>query len=184
MDGSRFDALTRSFSPEPASRRQTLRLLLAAVAAGAGAASTADVAAHAKRKRKPRCPAERRCGKTCCSNGKICAGDACALGQGACPTGADSCSFSAYVCGGVGAAPCLCVASTEGNTRCVQGTASYICGSCTTSDDCADFGPGAVCVRGGDYCCGAGQNVCLAPCLVGSATAKAAPAGTTPLLRH
>ncbi len=181
MDESRFDALTRSFSPEPANRRQALRLLLAAATAGAGAASATDADARGKRKRKSGCPSDRRCGKTCCPKGRICAGGACVLGQGACPTGADSCNFSAYVCGGVGAAPCICVATTEGDTRCVQGTATYTCGSCTTSDDCANLGPGAVCVRGGGTCCSPDQNVCLAPCLVGSATAKLAPAGTTPL---
>ncbi|HEU5433225.1 MAG TPA: hypothetical protein VFU81_16275 [Thermomicrobiales bacterium] len=178
MDRSRFDALTRSFVPTPATRRQALRLLLGALVGGAGLASAVDVGARHQRKRKSRCPTERRCGKTCCAKGKICAGGACVIGQGACPAGADSCNFSAYVCGGVGVGPCLCVTTTEGDTRCVQGTASINCGSCTTSDDCAAFGPGAVCVVGGDYCCGSGQNLCLAPCLVGSASAKRMPAGT------
>jgi hypothetical protein len=184
MDGSRFDALTRSFNPEPATRRRALRLLLGVVAGSAGVVSAGDVGARRKRKRKSHCPAERRCGKTCCSKGKICAGDACVVGQGACPTGADSCNFSAYVCGGVGVAPCGCMATTEGDTRCVQLTASYTCGSCTKSDDCADLGPGAVCIVGGDFCCETGQNLCLAPCLVGSASVKLAPAGATLLPPH
>ncbi|HEX5500287.1 MAG TPA: hypothetical protein VFX03_13705 [Thermomicrobiales bacterium] len=111
MDGSRFDALTRSFNPEPATRRRALRLLLGAIAGGAGMASAADsTARHRKRKRKSHCPADRRCGKKCCPKGKICAGGVCVIGQGACPTGADVCAGGAeYVSPGQGncAAPCL-----------------------------------------------------------------------------
>lgn len=184
MDRRRFDALTRSFAPTPATRRRALQLLLGIVAGGAGIASAADAGAHAKRKRKPRCSAERRCGKKCCPKGKICAGDACVIGQGVCPTGADNCTGSVYICGGVGIEPCGCVQTTEGDTRCVQLPAGTACGECTTSDDCAAFGPGAVCFGTALNCCAAAQGACAAPCLVGGASAKLAPAGTAALLPH
>jgi hypothetical protein len=165
MDRTRFEALTRALAPA-ATRRHSLRLLLGVVATGSGIAAAADATARHKRKQKSRCPADRRCGKKCCPQGKICAGDVCVIGQGVCPTGADFCGAGAYyICGGVGAAICVCAPTTEGDTRCIQTPASSACGACTTSADCADIGPGAVCVGFGDHCCGPTQGECVTPCL-------------------
>jgi hypothetical protein len=162
MDHNCFDRLSRAIS------RRTGLGILSAFGLGGVAAMAEDVAAKKKRKhqrkhKKRRCPQSRRCGKTlCCPPGEICAGAVCVIGQGACATGADSCEAGFFV---LCAENCLCLTTTEGDTRCAQVGISGGCGSCTSSADCAKYGAGTFCAAAGPGCgCQAGEGFCAWPC--------------------
>lgn len=107
------------------------------------------------------------CGDVVCAATEECVGDVCTTPPGNCPPGADSCATTEDVsCGGQ--AGCECLQSTEGVTRCAdRPIPGVFCGSCQSSDDCAEFGEDAFCSRSTntDVCCGpSAQNACRRPC--------------------
>jgi hypothetical protein len=99
-----------------------------------------------------------------CSSGKRCLHGQCVTWQGTCPAGADFC-IAAHFCPGTD--NCLCVQSTEGETRCGSGVGiKPPCEVCDTTADCeAQFPdiPGVFCVETGNgpNCC---EGACVRPC--------------------
>jgi hypothetical protein len=130
------------------------------------ASGLSDLAAERKKRRKKRCPKRRRCGKKrCCKRGQVCSGGACKTedpGQGTCPAGANSCLGGIPIpCNG---GNCLCVSSTEGDTRCAQAGIPSTCGACTSNADCTALGPGAFCFVATGCGCAEGEGQCTLPC--------------------
>jgi len=128
---------------------------------------------------------EKHCGKCNrrCGPGEKCRNGTCretAGGSGdggggdTCPAGADACAVEIGTPGPTcnGNPNCICVQSTEGQTRCIDLEAEFrpgFCGSCETSADCLQFAPDSFCVRAGanQNCCslgGPGDNFCAQPC--------------------
>lgn len=191
MDGRRFDRWTRSLIAI-GTRRSVTRTLLAGTLGvlllhvGRNQADAKCVAlgkkCDKKNTKKDRCCEGRckgkkcrcrrgreACGTRCCAQGEICAGGLCVPpgqdnvppGQGDCPDGADTCNGLA-VCNG----NCNCVQRFGGGTRCVGGISGF-CGACLSDGDCADLGPGAVCMvshEPGCTQCNPGLGRCAAPC--------------------
>jgi hypothetical protein len=190
MDHDRFDDLTRWLA-SGASRRAAVQTLVAgAFAIGLSRLGVAEVAAkcvkpgkkckkkHGKKKKccggakckgkKCKCTGGRlACGKTCCPPGQMCVGGQCVTGAGTCPTdGADFCNgeFDGNCNGDNG---CGCFTTMANATRCgFLGTPVGFCGQCTNDGDCADFGPGAFCVKdtGAGCGCATGVGFCWLPC--------------------
>jgi hypothetical protein len=160
--GSRRAVLTRMSAAG-------LVALVASLPSSAGFGHAAnELATDGKKRKKKRCKKKRRCGKKrCCKRGRVCVGGACTKkedpGQGTCPAGADSCLAGLPIlCNGDS---CLCVSSTEGDTRCAQAGLAGKCGACTSSADCAALGADAFCFVAGPGCgCVAGEGQCTLPC--------------------
>lgn len=113
-----------------------------------------------------------------CATGQLCAGRVCVTGAGMCLAGADICAGASFGCGAIDT--CSCFQTTEGTTRCGIVGAST-CGSCTSSADCDEHGPGAFCIpgagnQGAEFpcTCPVGQGVCGAPCARSAAATAAA----------
>ncbi|MBA2518582.1 MAG: hypothetical protein H0V24_02865 [Chloroflexia bacterium] len=112
---------------------------------------------------------ERNCG-SCgrgCDEQEECVGGACVLPANGCPPGFDGCAGDGQnFCGATD--DCRCQQSVEGATVCIDPlTPDLTCGQCTTNDDCATIGAGAVCVQsfpGGTCCTQNGGNFCAVTC--------------------
>lgn len=164
MDGQTFDEFTRDLTT-PRTRRGVLASTaggsLASILGGLGlSALMADDATARKKKKKKK----KKCKGNSCGAGRLCVKGKCVAGAGTCPDGANVCGADPFNDPCNGNPNCFCFQKVGGGTRC--GTSVTNCGACTTTEECAAHGTGAVCVIAPvDACeCTAGQGFCITPC--------------------
>ena len=175
MDQDHFDDLTRELASPARNRRQVATSLAGAGLAGLvgllglrGSATEAAAEAAGERK-KPRCPASRKCGKKCCTKDQICENRKCvdcqdqtATCQGKqCGPATNNCGKS-FDCGGCTGGKtcqsnqCACPGGQrECNGTCIPN------GSCCTNGDC----PGGGECQGGNCVCPPGKRLCNGTCI-------------------
>ena len=104
-----------------------------------------------------------------CSEGQLCVEGDCVTRRGTCRAGENTCASGRAACCN-GSCDCYCYRTTEGATRCGQlpRDAVTVCGNCTSSLHCEDFGPSAICAksstRSASCCNGSGDGFCAVPC--------------------
>lgn len=93
------------------------------------------------------------CGDVCCASDQACVNGTCVVGQGTCAAGQSICDEHAITCNGN--ASCTCADRLDdGEPRCIQFVDDSRTGcNCGNDFQCEqDFGPGTICIRGGDSC--------------------------------
>ena len=93
------------------------------------------------------------CGAVCCASDEACVNGACVVGQGTCAAGQSVCDEHTVACNGD--ASCTCADRLDdGEPRCIQFVDDSRTG-CNCGNDFqsgAEFGPGTICIKGGDSC--------------------------------
>jgi hypothetical protein len=96
---------------------------------------------------------DKPCGNACCASDQACVDGVCVVGQGTCNAGEDICAGDEVACNGN--ASCTCgIRFADGEPRCIQfvddGEDNCTCAADFRCED--DFGPGTICIRGGENC--------------------------------